>query len=198
MKTHEAQALVQSAAIFLQRYKGANAALKEAKAALEEYMDGAQVDDLEGLTPGTGARLITRQGNRTLQLEQMSDELVLWCARNRVLTGAMGAADELPDEQRQALEPFVTRGAGTRYVDLYFPSWGQAAQEKKEAARAQSTAAPLPAPANVTPINAPEETFCQVHGAQNAKESKWGGLYCTGKDAGTKSGYCNWKSSAAA
>jgi len=220
VKTNEAQALIVAAGIYLQRYKGANSALKEAKAALLDHMDAENVNDIAGTDAGSGARIIEKAGNRTLQLADMSDALVLWCARNGVLTGAVGAYDELPDEQRNILAEFVGRGAPSRYVDLYFPSWGASAQAKKETARATSSAAPLPAtPAIVaapTPIRAaranpptarkapqrpvqpaqrPEQgegvLACPDHPNRAPKVSQFnGGFYCTAKTGPDE--YCTW------
>ena len=185
----EAAALIIAARVHLQHYKNANAALKATKAALETYMDDLDIDNVDGDEQGSGARFVTRQ-ERTLLIEGMTDELIIWCAREGLLKGSITALDELPDAQRATLQPHVGIGEGPRYVDIYFPAWGTARQAKKESARAASTAtptpirqAPQPAPAAVP------SALCPVHGKAKHSE-KSGGLFCPSKmDDG---GWCKW------
>jgi hypothetical protein len=214
VNNREAQGLIAAARIYLGRYKGANSALKEAKSALEEFMDAEGVNNVDGDEPGSGARFVYRQ-NRQLLLDQMTDELVVWCARNGVLTGAVGKFDELPGETRTALADFVGQGEGTRYVDIYFPSWQSQQQAKKETARAANTATRPPAPPQLvaapTPLRKAQERppeqaqqpvqdtgvlACPDHPNRKAKVSQYnGGLYCTAR---IQDGYCKWTSEAKA
>jgi hypothetical protein len=187
----EAQALITTAGVYLKRYKAANAALKEAKAALEEHMDANNLEDLPGTEEGTGARFVERSG-RQLDLAQMPDELIIWCAANGVLSGSLGKFDDLPDDTRAQLKPYIVLAAGTRYVDLYYPSWGTNRQQQKETARAASTAPPPPVapplpfkPATQQPAKKEQSTSgsvwtCPEHPERQPKPSKWGGFYCTG------------------
>jgi len=197
MNNHEAQAMITSALIHLGTYVRSKKALEACKSELEEYLDSEKLDELEGSTAGTGARFVQRN-NRTLNVEQMNDDLTVSLARSGVLVPSMGKFDELPDQQRALLKQYVVPAAGTRYVDLFRPSWGQTAQTKKETARAANTAPPPPTPLRPEPVaQAPaaatalniDHTKCPVHG--RAKKSKHhSGLYCPEKIG--EGVYCDW------
>lgn len=147
MNHQEAQALIVAGGVYLKRYKAANSALKETKATLLDYLEDNNLEDVEGPETGAGVRKITRTGNRELNFAIMEDELIVWLAREGILAGTMAKFDELPNEQRTALAQYISQGAGTTYVDFYFPAWGSTNQAKKEQARA---ARPAPAPMPVS------------------------------------------------
>jgi hypothetical protein len=187
--------MITSALIHLGTYVRSKKALEACKSELEEYLDSEKLDQLDGSTTGTGARFIQRN-NRTLDLIQMPDELVVWCARAGLFNVSISKFDEQPDETRSNLDQYVTFAAGTRYVDLFRPAWGQAAQTKKETARAANTAPPPPTPLRPEPVAEPQATpvnvdnaKCPVHG--RAKQSKHhSGVYCPEKLG--EGVYCDW------
>jgi hypothetical protein len=190
---NEAKAIITSAQIYLGRYKRSKAALEEAKNTLEEYMDDTNQEDVAGTSPGSGARFVERQ-NRTLNLEPMADEHIIWCARNGLLAPIMGKVDALAQAARSSLQPFISPAAGTRYVDLYFPSWGSAKAQPTAQTAAPPSPPPVPKPAPApTPKPAVQPTasltFCPDHGKSRYSE-KSGGLYCPSKlDDGS---WCKW------
>jgi hypothetical protein len=202
----EALAIIIAAQLYLKRYKAANSALKESKAILEDYMDEQRIDDVPGSVEGSGARMIHRAGDRVLLMADMKDELILWCAREGILSGSMAEFDKLPQATRHTLEPYIGTGAGSTWVDIYSPPWGKTQQQAKETARAVRPApaplpAPVPAPAPPTPIRGEgvnaataAELLCPDH--QRAKHSdKNGGLYCPGKM--NDGGWCKWTTASA-
>jgi hypothetical protein len=202
----EAHAIIIAAQLYLKRYKAANSALKEAKNILEEYMEDEHLDDVPGTVEGSGARVITRSGDRLLLLANMEDDLILWCAREGVLSGSIAEFDKLPQATRQTLDQHIGTGPGTSYVDIYSPPWGTARQQEKETARAARPApaplpAPVPAPAPPTPIRGAAvnattaaELTCPEHN-DAAPSNKHGGNYCPHKTSDGK--WCKWTTASA-
>ena len=200
----QAQALITSAQIYLRRYSAANGALKETKAVLEEYMTTEQIEDIQGNDQGSCARFIYR-GVRTLMVDHMPDQLILAAAALGILKGSMSDFDDLEPAVRAQFEEHIADGEGTRYVDVYFPSWGdkkritktdqQPAQASPPPAQTPPPAQPPPTPitqANEQPAPAQQEQWaCPTHPAREAKESKWGGFFCTAQDGGA---YCKQSS----
>ncbi len=198
----QARALIVAAQIFLKRYSAANHALKEAKATLEEYMVTAQLDDVAGHDEGSGARFVYR-GARSLMVEHMPDHLILSAAALGILKGSMSDFDALVPDVRSQFEPHIATGEGTRYVDIYFPSWAdqkriaKTAEQQPALAPATPAASPPPPPPPPTPIVAapataaappPAAWACPDHPGRVAKVSRYGGEYCTSKV--NDGGYC--------
>lgn len=188
--------MIVSAGVFLGQYKKAKSALEGAKEQLGEFLQNNNMDGLE-VAPNTGVRWVERT-NRAVLLDKFDEELVLWAWRNGLLQFPIGKFDELADDVRASLKPYLGTAPGTAYVNLYYPDWGTANQAKKEQARAAS---PVNAP---VPINTPRAAqqaqgdlpSCPTHGANRTLESKkFNGLFCSAKDDDK---YCTWQWKASA
>ncbi len=205
----QAKALIVTAQIYLKRYSAANHALKEAKAVLEEYMTTEQIEDVTGDDPGSGARFVYR-GERSLLVEHMPDNLILAAAAHGILKGNMKALDALDPNVRAQFDPHIANGEGTRYVDIYYPSWADQRRIAKTAeqqpalapatAAAATPAASPPPPPPPTPITQPPATAaaatpggwaCPDHPTRTAKPSQYGGSFCTARSGDV---YCKQSS----
>ncbi len=198
----QARALIVTAQIYLKRYSAANHALKEAKAVLEEYMTTEQIEDVTGDDPGSGARFVYR-GERSLLVEHMPDNLILAAAALGILKGSMSDFDDLEPNVRAQFDPHIANGEGTRYVDLYYPSWADQKRtvraQQNPALRAAPTQAASPPPPP-TPITQPPATAaaappaawaCPDHPTRTAKPSQYGGSFCTARSGDV---YCKQSS----